>query len=658
MKRKFGIIQSNLPPQPVRLSPKNVDALSPERRAFLNNEIESGKVIEARNYSKSNLIKNASTKNSTYNPEKPISRDDWTPPHLQSTQKSKLMAHAAIAHSPSYKKSEIMKEAAAISAAGGGSGTSGGYSVERLAPEVYSPLFTMANLNLPRDRITINAWCRNFFDLHPIVRNAITLHATYPISKFNIKCPDKKVEDFFYNMTEEMDLLGALGDIALEYWKLGEVFPYAELNENTGKWSKVIVQNPDYIHVKKTVVASEPVISLRPDAVLQRLVMSSNPADIQLRKQIPENILYHIRKGNNIPLDNFNVSHLKLLSSPYDVRGTSVIVSIFKDLMLYDKLREAKFAQADGLVNPITLVKVGGSAEGEYRPTPEDLEYWRNIIEEAQYDKDFKIITHAGMTIERIGASGAVIDIGSDVELIIKNIFWGLMVPQSIVDSESAAYSSASIGLEVLRQRYFNFRNMISKWVVNKIFAPISEIQGFYEYKNGEKRLIVPEIEWNHMNLYDLQDYIGNISSLVGTKQASLQTLYRSLGLNYEDERKKLRKELINDAISQREQAALAGLSLQQLRTLDSEQNIPEPLPGEETSNAGGFGGAPAPNAGMGGDMGLGGGMPVGGFGGGMPELGPTPGLGGEMGGGGGSPMSGGATPPLGPGVSTGLPNI
>ncbi|NIU82618.1 MAG: hypothetical protein GWN64_03865, partial [Candidatus Thorarchaeota archaeon] len=113
-------------------------------------------------------------------------------------------------------------------------------SVERLAPEVYSPLFTMANLNLPRDRITINAWCRNFFQLHPIVRNAITLHATYPISKLNLKCHDKRVLEFFEGMVEEMDLMNALGDISLEYWKLGECFPFAELNESNGKWSRVV----------------------------------------------------------------------------------------------------------------------------------------------------------------------------------------------------------------------------------------------------------------------------------------------------------------------------------------------------------------------------------------------------------------------------------
>jgi len=1034
-----GVKASHVP-KTVRVMPKVASLLSEERRQQLADDVLGGRIREGHSYAGSPLVRGGAAEPPPQPMDRGIVRGTWAAPYdpyPARSRKSDMGSLAAVAHSPSYKKAQLEKTAA-TTATSGGRTTSAGASVERLAPEVYSPLFTMANLNLPRDRITVNAWLRNFYDLHPIVRNAITLHATYPISKLTVKCANHDVENFFNDMAEEMDLLGVLSQVALEYWKMGECvpgnsmittkngdkravdiqvgdlvlthegrfrkvaqrlvnwkhsevigirarcfpevmevsgnhpimavnmagktgymkrcvvkngvvtyvkdldkgrrwtaaenlskgdllvipvnrdvednsrmtaqwcrmlglwlaegsfgkntdgevkhpiisnyndnlwrdyesvfdkcgmrlvksktngngalrskaagrwktaeearflyknagqysggkilsravmllppkkqleiiagfvdgdgwihrgaiemgtvsrnlaiqfrqilarnwilasvgldkrserredrknlyticipgmyakkftlcsrlsgkldrqrklhpsrpnslprnkfgkdghilspiisvdrrrlskgeplfnfeveednsycshgfavhncFPYAELDEHTGKWRKIIIQNPDYIHVKKTVVSSEPVISLRPDKVLQRIVMSNNPADIQLRKQIPTDVLYHVRKGQNIPLDNFNVSHLKLLSSPYDVRGTSVIVSVFKDLMLYDKLREAKYAQADGLVNPITLVKVGGTAEGEYHPTPEDIEYWRNIIEEAQYDKDFKIITHAGMAIERVGASGSVLEVGSDIDLIIKNVFWGLMVPQAVVDSESAAYASASIGLEVLRQRYFNFRNMLAKWLVNKIFAPISEIQGFYEYKDGEKRLIVPEVEWNHMNLYDLQDYVANISSLVTSKQASLQTLYRSLGLNYEEERKKMRHEMIDNVITQREEAVLGTLPLTHLRSIDPEQEIMEPLPGEEgMAPVGGMGAMPG---GMGGEMGgMPGGMPggLGGGGGmgplGMPELGP-PGAGGEMGGP-GAPMGGGATPPLGPGTPGAAP--
>ena len=143
-------------------------------------------------------------------------------------------------------------------------------------------------------------------------------------------------------MAERIDLYSVVYGAALEFWKQGEVFPYAELDERLGSWSRVTILNPDYVHVKKSIIGSNSVISLRPDAGLQKIINSSVPSDLILKKNIPKHIIDYVKRGQNIPLDEFNVSHLKLLSSPYDVRGTSIIVSVYKDLMMYDKLRESR----------------------------------------------------------------------------------------------------------------------------------------------------------------------------------------------------------------------------------------------------------------------------------------------------------------------------
>ncbi len=257
-------------------------------------------------------------------------------------------------YSNSFKKSQEIKEnflrkSAASVTSGGYSSAGGGTTIQ--APEIYSPLFQIANLQLPRERITMNAWNRNFYDTHPLVHNCINLHATYPINKINIKCKDGKIEQFFKDMAENIDLIGVLQGMALEIFKIGECFPYAELDERTGAWKSIVIQNPDYIHIKTSVLGGDPVISLSPDAALKRLVQSNNPADIQLRSQIDDEILYHIRKGNNIPLDNFHISHLALKSAPYDVHGTSPIVTVYKDLMLYDKLRECYSSDTEVLTD-------------------------------------------------------------------------------------------------------------------------------------------------------------------------------------------------------------------------------------------------------------------------------------------------------------------
>lgn len=475
-------------------------------------------------------------------------------------------ASAVVANSPGFKKK------GSIASPMGPLGTT--TNSDRMAPEVFSPLFLLANLNLPRDRVTMNAWNRIYYDTNPIVRNSINLHASYPISKINIACKNKKVQQFFLEWAEKVDLYSIVYGVALEYWKLGEAFPYAELDQTSGTWKRITILNPDYVHVKRSVIGDQTIVSLRPDATLQRLVGSADPGDLAMKSRLPPHIVDYVRRGQNIPLDNFNVSHLKLLSAPYDIRGTSIVVSVYKDLMLLDKIREAKFAQADGMINPLTLVKLGGE---EYKPTQADLEAFRQVLEEAQYDKDFKIVTHNGVDITRVGFSGSTLEVQSDLEFIMNNLYNGLMAPKALFDSEGASYASSSVGLEVLRQRYDIFRNMLKKWLERKIFAPICELQDFFEYIDGEKRLQVPTIDFNHMNLYDLSDYINAINTYVGNKQISVQTLCRSLGLSYEEEQKRLREESINEAIINKEKAILGGMRLSELLSLDPDKAIPEP---------------------------------------------------------------------------------
>lgn len=184
---------------------------------------------------------------------------------------------------------------------------------------------------------------------------------------------------------------------------------------------------------------------------------------------------------------------------------------------------------------------------------------------------------------------------------------------------------------------------MLSSWLRRKIFAPISKLNGFYEKKNGINKLIVPEIDWNYMSLFDTADYTSLLKDLASgeQKKVAVQTLYRSLGLEYEEEVRKIKKEDIKDAIRKKELMSLEKMPLNELRALNDDDEIPEvvesPLPGENHYEAGQAPGGDAGGLGLpGGDMGggLGGGMDLGG-GGGLPSP-PSGGLdlGGDLGGG------------------------
>lgn len=466
-------------------------------------------------------------------------------------------------------------------------------------PEVYSPLWLTSNINLPRDRATMNAWCRSFYALNPIVQNAINLHSTYPISKLNIKCPNKKVERFFGDMIDEIDLMNICVQAAQEYWLLGEAIIYGELDERNAKWSRLHIQNPDFIVIKSSVIASEPTIMLRPDTNLQRICTSNLPADIEQRKQLSETIINYVKRGQNVPLDNFYVSYLARKISPYEARGTGLPVSIFRSLMLFDLIKECKFAQSQDMVNPMRIIKIGGGA-GDYRPNPADLDAWRDVWSSALADKNFKIFTHDAVAVETIGAGSGIYDTTSDFTQLLKEMYAGLMIPQIVIEGGGdISYANAGVSLDVLRQRYMQFRNMMSAWLRRKIFQPIAKLNEFYDYIDGEKTLIVPEIDWNHMSLFDLESYVQALKELTGDqggKRVSIHTLYRSLGLEWEEERRKIRKEDIAEAIRKKELFSLEKMSLNELRTLNEEDEIPEiletPLPGispyTEGDNSGG----------------------------------------------------------------------
>ncbi len=258
--------------------------------------------------------------------------------------------------------------------------------------------------------------------------------------------------------------------------------------------------------------------------------------------------------------------------------------------MLFDRLRESKYAQSDDLINPLTLVKIGGA---DYKPSPADLDAWRQVFEEASYDKNFKIFTHDALTVERVGANSGIIDISGDVTQCIKEIYTGLMVPQVLMDGGSdTTYANGTVALDVLRQRYMQFRNMLASWLKRKIFAPISKVNEFYDYVDKEKVLIVPEIDFNHMSLFDVDSYITQLTNLAAPQSSdtkpkiSLHTLYRSLGLEWEDEQRKMKMEAIDAAILAKEEEALAKMPLNELRALDESSEIKEQedsaVPGEE----------------------------------------------------------------------------
>lgn len=446
----------------------------------------------------------------------------------------------SINDSNSMQRQSAMNRNTVVS--GGGMNRVASSQVVRITPRPFSPFYEESNLMLPRDRREVNAWARHYYATDPWVGNAIDLHSTYPLSAFGVKSEDPVVTKFFNQMLDKMDFSSKIYEIGKEFNIIGEVFPYTELDEDTGEWSKIIIQNPDYIEVRSNALTTS-MISLMPDDELKRLATSTNADDIEIRKQIDPEVLAYVYAGKNIPLNQRYVSHLARKNSPYDVRGTTILTRVFKDLMYRDKLREAQFSIADNHITPLKIFKVG-TTDGTYRPTSDDLVAFRQMLEEATYDPNFTLVTHPGLEVQYVGSTGVILPLDGEMDRIEDRVLTGLFTSKAFTHSEGPTYSNASVALEVLQQRYVAFRTLIEKWLEIKIFRPICKLQGFEKIVGGKRELILPKVNWDKINLKNNREYQSALEGLNKESKVSGRTLLKSLDLSYEEERENILKEI------------------------------------------------------------------------------------------------------------------
>ena len=206
------------------------------------------------------------------------------------------------------------------------------------------------DLELPTDRRTLNAWARSFYTFDPDIHRIINQHAFLLTKYYSLKpSEDISAHNLIEQMLTDLHIKSLMEQMITEYFIIGEVFIYAELDEAAGKWKRLILQNPDYIVVRSNIM-NDTQFYLRPDENLRRKVLSDKEEDIQACQKLSPSLVSHIKNGENIPLDNFHISHMMHKISPYEIRGTSFVCPLYRLLKKNERdqsdtqtIREALF---------------------------------------------------------------------------------------------------------------------------------------------------------------------------------------------------------------------------------------------------------------------------------------------------------------------------
>lgn len=106
--------------------------------------------------------------------------------------------------------------------------------------------------------------------------------------------------------------------------------------------------------------------------------------------------------------------------------------------------------------------------------------------------------------------------------------------------------SNASIGIEALIQRLESFREVLARWIEERIYRPIAIMQGFTTKDEMNNVVpLYPKVKFKELNLRDDTQKKNIMMQLAESGYISRQTLLNYLGLDYNVEVDRLRMEQI-----------------------------------------------------------------------------------------------------------------
>ena len=99
-------------------------------------------------------------------------------------------------------------------------------------PMFFSPLHTPQNWQIASKRREIYQWSRFYYMNEPKVAAGVDFYANFSMNGFKLECKKKKILKYFERVVDRLDLAERLNEISHEYFLLGDVFPFLEIEEH------------------------------------------------------------------------------------------------------------------------------------------------------------------------------------------------------------------------------------------------------------------------------------------------------------------------------------------------------------------------------------------------------------------------------------------
>jgi hypothetical protein len=322
------------------------------------------------------------------------------------------------------------------------------------SPNFYSPLHTATNWQIPTKRREIYIWCRFFSQNDPTIKSSLRFYSQFPFHGYEHVMSDPIRKEHFDNLKKRLRLERLIPMVAYEYFAMGDAFPFISFecarcsgfgmtpdgnicNHEGGRIANVTCLDPNWVDVQiNPLMPLDPIINLIPDDTLKQIVWSKKPPEIY--EKIPDRLKKLILENKPIPLSNRSISHLKHDEVPYMAYGNSILLSLFPILAYQDRLRQAQWIVAERHILPIKICKIGS----DNRPASSaDISDTQRLLTMSANDPNMTLVAHHNFEYEWVGASGKVLQLTKEYELIDQAIVKGLGVNEALLSGCIPDYS-------------------------------------------------------------------------------------------------------------------------------------------------------------------------------------------------------------------------
>lgn len=318
----------------------------------------------------------------------------------------------------------------------------------------------------------------------------------------------------------------------LEYIVNGNVFPYNYWENvkipDVGEVAmprSITMLNPQYIRIPEESLAfGQEMIYFQPDLNIINAIRSdgrSNPESMYIKKALPPSIVRKIKNGSgggfgDILLDPRYVKHIKRKAKDYRAWGTPLLTRTFSAVAIIKKLRKLDEATIEGLVNLLTIFKVGTD---EFPAGPDRLSELRSVLTDAKAST--MLVWPHDIDVLQTGPDGKVLSFKDKYTEAYSELKRALgVVPGLLGEDAKVDYED----LLAMIERLETIRTIGKKWL-SGIYRQIANENNKKEY---------PKSKMARMNLYDADSIKNHVVNFYDRGLIDPKTALTEAGYNYE----------------------------------------------------------------------------------------------------------------------------